>query len=144
MFTTILGGIVSFISGPLIAYLGKLSDNDTAKFRAATGAERDIMVAQLTANAAAWHDRAALLSGLRMTQLLLLAALAPALYHQALVFLDSCPFFGLPYFAHAQGSWKVAALPGPYADREWALIASLLGIQTGLVGVGSYLRYLRK
>lgn len=140
----IIGGLIQFITGPLLAYLGKLSDNDTAKFKAATGADRDVMVAQLQANAAAWHDRAAMLGGMRVTRLLIFAALAPALYHQALVFLDSCPFFGLPVLAHVQGSWKVAALPGPYGEREASLIAALLGIQTGLVGLGSYMRYLHK
>jgi len=144
MLSGIIGGVIQWITGPLLGYLGKLSDNDTARFKAATGADRDVLVAQLQANAAAWHDRAAMLSGLRVTQWLIFAALAPALYHQALVFLDSCPFFGIPYFAHAQGSWRVAALPGPYGEREWSLIASLLGIQTGLVGIGSFMRYLHK
>lgn len=135
-----IAGIVSALTG----YLGKLSDNDTAKFQTAVGADKDVAIAGMQASAAAWHDRADLLKGLKITGWLIGGALIPPIYHQALVYFDSCPFFLLPYFAHAQGSWKVAAAPGIYADRESVLIMGLLGIQGGIgVGIGA-IRALRK
>ena len=147
LLTANLGGIVSAIT----ATIGKLSDNETTKLTSAIGAEKDVAIAQMQASAAAYHDRAAMLSGLWWSHVLIFAALAPAIWHQALVMLDSCPW--LPGFAagffpwiipHEVGSWHVAALPGVYAGREWTLIASLLGIQSALVGGGSFLRWLSK
>jgi hypothetical protein len=141
-----LGTIVSAITGTI----GKLSDNDTAKLTGAIGAERDVAVAQMQASAAAWHDRAAMLSGLWWVHGLIAAVLAPAIWHQGLVILDSCPWLPgfdglLPAIApHRVGSWRVAALPGAYADHEWQLIMSLLGIQSALVGGGSFLRWLSR
>jgi len=141
-----LGTIVSAITGTI----GKLSDNDTAKLASAIGAERDVAVAQLQASAAAYHDRAAMLAGLWWVHALIAAVLAPPIWHQGLVILDSCPW--LPGFdgllpavvPHPVGSWRVAALPGAYADHEWQLIMSLLGIQSALVGAGSFLRWLSR
>lgn len=126
-----LAGIVQAITG----ILGKLSDNQTAQLQTEVGATKDIVVAGMQASAQAWHDRVDLLKGLKITGWLIGAALIPPIYHQALVYFDSCPFFLIPYFAHGQGSWKVAAAPGIYADRESVLIMGLLGIQ-GTVGVG--------
>lgn len=126
-----LAGIVSAITGTI----GKLSDNETAKFQVAVGADKEVAVAQIQGAAQAWHDRVDLLKGLKITGWLIGAALIPPIYHQALVYFDSCPFFLIPYFAHEQGSWKVASAPGIYAERESILIMGLLGIQ-GTVGVG--------
>jgi hypothetical protein len=39
---------------------------------------------------------------------------------------------------------RVAALPGAYAGHEWPLIMSLLGIQSALIGGGSFLRWLSR
>jgi hypothetical protein len=39
---------------------------------------------------------------------------------------------------------RVAALPGAYADHEWQLIMSVLGIQSALIGGGSFLRWLSR
>lgn len=135
-----LGGVIGAVGG----IIGKLSDNDTARISAAISGETSISVAGIQAFASVYHDRAAMLAGFKITQFLIVAAIGPAIYHQALVMLDSCPFFLVPYFAHAQGSWHVAPLPGAYADHEWALIGSLLGIQTGLFGIGAFARYLHK
>jgi hypothetical protein len=140
-----LGGIVTAITGTI----GKLSDNATTKLTSAIGAEKDVAIAQMQASAAAYHDRAAMLQGLWWSHALIALALAPAIWHQALVMLDSCPL--LPGFAdgwfpwlvdHRIGSWHVPPLPPPYADREWQIIVSLLGIQSALVGGGSFLRWL--
>src|SRR5690242_16681373 len=112
-----LSSIVSAITGTI----GKLSDNETARFQTAVGADKDVAIAGMQASAAAWHDRVDLLKGMKITSYLIGGALIPPIYHQALVYFDSCPFFILPYFAHVQGSWAVAAAPGIYADRESVL-----------------------
>jgi hypothetical protein len=142
-----LGTIIAAVTGTI----GKLSDNDTAKLRTAIGAERDVVVAQLQASAAAYHDRSAMLAGMWWAHVLIVAALAPPIWHQGLVMLDSCPLLPgladgwLPWIVPREvGSWRVAALPGAYADHEWQLIMSLLGIQSALIGGGSFLRWLRK
>lgn len=141
-----LGTIVSAVTGTI----GKLSDNDTTKLTTAIGAEKDVAIAQMQASAAAYHDRAAMLYGLWWVHVLIAATLAPAIWHEGLVLLDSCPWLPgidglLPsMLPHQVGSWRVAALPAPYADHEWQLIMSLLGIQSALVGGGSFLRWLHK
>jgi hypothetical protein len=129
-----LAGIFTAVSG----LLGKLSDNDAAKFATAAGADKEVAIAQLTTSAQVWHDRVDLLKGLKITSWLIGAALIPPIYHQALIYFDSCPFFLIPYFWHVQGSWKVAEAPGIYAEREGILIMALLGIQGGIgVGIGA-------
>ena len=62
----------------LVTHTHRDHSPNTPRLKAATGADRDVMVAQLQANASAWHDRSAMLSGMRVTQLLIFAALAPA------------------------------------------------------------------
>ena len=79
-------GIIQWITGSLLAYLGKLSDADVQKFKAATGAERDVIVAQLSANAAAYHDRVRLMAGFGWAQFLIVLAVLPPILHQGLVF----------------------------------------------------------
>jgi hypothetical protein len=113
----------------------------------AIGAERDVVVAQLQASAAAYHDRSAMLAGMWWAHVLIVAALAPPIWHQSLVMLDSCPLLpGLadgwvPWIVpHQVGSWRVAALPGAYVDHEWQVIMS----QSALIGGGSFLRWLHK
>jgi hypothetical protein len=142
-----LGTVVSAITGTI----GKLSDNDTARLTTAVGAERDVAVAQMQASAAAYHDRAAMLAGMWWAHGLIIAALAPPIWHQGLVMLDSCPWLPglsdgwLPWIVpHQVGAWRVAALPGAYADHEWQLIMSLLGIQSALIGGGSFLRWIKR
>jgi hypothetical protein len=104
----------------------------------------------MQASAAAYHDRAAMHYGMWWAHLLIAAALAPPIWHEALVMLDSCPWLPgfdgwLPWVVpHQVGSWRVAALPGAYADQEWQLIMSLVGIQSALVGGGSFLRWLSR
>ena len=150
LWNTIVGnlpGIVTAITGTI----GKLSDNDTARLKSAIGAEKDVVVAQLQASAAAYHDRAALLYGMSWVHFLIFATLAPCIWHHGLVILDSSPLIPglgdgwLPGIVeHKVGSWKVAALPGDYSSHEWQLIMALLGVQSALVGGGSFLRWLGK
>jgi hypothetical protein len=123
----LISGNLGTITTAITGVLGKISDNETAR-----------VVAQLNTSAAIWKDRVDLLKGLKITGWLVGAALIPPIYHQALVYFDSCPFFIIPYFAHEQGSWKVAQAPGIYAERESILIMSLLGIQSAVgVGIGA-------
>lgn len=126
-----LGGIVSAIVG----YLGKMSDNDTTKLVAAIGADKQVAVSQLQTSAQMYHDRVDLYKGMWVIQWLIAAATIPAIYHMGGVFMDSCQtIFG---FYHPVGSWRFIALPKPYDEYEWKIIASLLGISTSLtVGLG--------
>ena len=128
-----LGGIISAITG----VVGKLSDNETARLQSAMNADKEVAIAQLQAHAQAYQTRVDLLKGMKVTQWLIAAAMIPPIYHMGGVFLDSCPFFVLPYFSHTVGTWKFVELPKPYDQYEWLLVSSLLGIQTGLtVGMG--------
>src|SRR5215471_1798737 len=144
---SVLTGNLSKVVEVVTGYLGKLSDNDTARFEAQVGANKDVAIAAMQTSANVYHDRVDLLKGMRATQWLLIAALLPPILHQGMVFLDSTPFPFLWYDGvgiHSVGSWKVPKAPAPYDEREWSMIASLLGIQTGLVGISSLLRWLHK
>lgn len=147
------GGGFAGILKVVTDHLGKLSDNETTQIQAKVGAGKDVIVAQLQTGQQAWVTRANLLAGLKVTQYLIAAALIPPLYHQGCIYFDSSPFPWVWWFAgdwlpsfgiHEQGSWKVFKAPPPYDDREWQMIASLLGIQatvttvlTGLKMLGS-------
>lgn len=126
---------------PFLAHLDTTAKVDGEKFKNATGADRDVALAQVQATVAAAHDRA----GMRVTQWLIALALAPPLLHQGMVFLDSTPFPCLDWSAwlpaitsHPVGSWRVPKAPPPYDDREWQMICSLLGIQAAVqTGLGA-------
>jgi hypothetical protein len=127
----ISGNIPGIIKG-VTDTIGKISDNETTR-----------LTAELQSYSAAWQARVDLLKGLKVTQWLLVAALFPPLLHQGMIFLDSTPFpyiwfdtFWPAFHMHDIGSWKVPQAPGAYHEREWLMIASLLGIQTG-VGIAS-------
>jgi hypothetical protein len=137
-------GNIGTIANVVAGVVGKLSDNQTAQTGQAMGAETAVQMAQIQAAAAAWHDRASLFGGMRIIQWLILVALAPPLAHEGLVFIDSL-CWGLDIHGVARGcQLGIPRLPAVYEEREWALITSLLGIQTGVVGVGSFLRWLHK
>ena len=119
---------------------------DADKFKAATGADRDVAVAQIQGNAAAWHDRVDLYKSARSLQFLIVLTLIWPIMHQSMIYLDSslcnsqakreheCLFvgriLGMP--------WQIAKAPSPYDEREWLMIASLLGINTALgLGIGA-------
>jgi hypothetical protein len=127
----ISGNIPGIIKG-VTDTIGKISDNETTR-----------LTAELQSYSAAWQARVDLLKGLKVTQWLLVAALFPPLLHQGMIFLDSTPFpyiwfdtFWPAFHMHDIGAWKVPQAPGAYHEREWLMIASLLGIQTG-VGIAS-------
>lgn len=129
-----LAGIAKAVTGTIKT----LSDNDTARFQAAVGADKEVAIAHIQAAGDAWSKRVDLLKSMRVTQWLIAAALIPPLIHQGAIYLDTTPF---PYFnlfsieTHVVGSWRVPKAPPPYDEREWLMISALLGIQS-LVGVG--------
>jgi hypothetical protein len=135
------GGGVAGIVKIVTDFLGKQSDNEATKFTAAVSGDRDVAVARLQTGAAVYKSRVDLLSGLKVTQWLIAGALVPPILHQGMIFLDSTPFpnpvFDWPLVQmHVVGTWSVPKAPEPYDQREWELIASLLGIQ-GAVSVGA-------
>ncbi len=131
-----IGGAVTAI----MSIVSKVSDNDTTK-----------KVAELQANTAIWHDRVDLIKSVKLIQILIALALLPPIIHQGAIYLDSTPF---PYLAwdtwwwrwtlHDQGSWKVVRAPAPYDEREWVMISSLIGIQSGLTIAMGWLTKLGK
>lgn len=139
------GGGIGGIAKTVTDFFGKLSDNDTAKVTAALGADSQVAMEQVKANATAFHDRVDLIKSVKIMQWLIAAALIPPILHSGAVYLDSTPFFYigwdsiLPHLAtHEQGAWSVVKAPPPYDDREWQMIASLLGIQSAAtLGLGA-------
>ena len=146
LITANLSTIVSAITGTIAT----LTDNETARLTTVVGAQKEVVVAQMAASAAAYHERNATLGGLWWMHVLIASVLLPAVWHEGLVILDSCSF--LPGFQnnwpglyeHHVGSWRVPGLPGVYADHEWQLIMALIGIQSSLVAGGSFLSWLHK
>ena len=115
------GSIVNSVTG----VVGKLSDDKAAEFAAASGAEKDVLVARMQADSQAYQARVSLYRGMFWLQFALLATYVGPLWHSMLVYLDSCPF--LPLFTwehwfelapHVVGSWHVPVLPGNYCTEE--------------------------
>lgn len=131
-----LSGVISAVTG----VIGKLSDNDAAKLRAAIGADTTVAVTQLQTEAQVTTARFDYLGGMWITQWLIAIALLPPLIHSGMIYLDSSPFLW-----HNVGSWGVPKAPPPYDEREWLMIASLLGIQTAVTtGLGITRMMLRR
>jgi hypothetical protein len=136
------------IAGGVVSVLNKRSDVALGELQSTVGAERDTLIARIQADAAGYQTRSGLMKGMWWLSFALFLAYFGPLWHSLLVYLDSCPF--IPWFdgwipaiiPHPVGSWKVAALPGLYGDHEWQIIAALLGIQTAVVGGGSFLNWL--
>jgi hypothetical protein len=127
-----LGTITTAITGAL----GKFSDNETTR-----------VVAQVNAATETWKARVDLFKGMWVTQWLIAAALIPPLTHQGMIYLDTSPFpyvwvdgWFLAIKMHVIGSWGVPQAPGDFHAREWAMIASLLGIQGALTVASTALR----
>lgn len=146
------GLILSFIAklgGTVTGYLFKKKIADIVHTGIAAKVGKDVIVAELQTGAELYRTRADLLKSFKWTQWLIFAALVPPILHQGMVFLDSTPF---PYIdfdyiwptikMHVQGSWGVVKAPAPYDEREWQLIASLLGIQGGLSVGMAFLKFL--
>jgi hypothetical protein len=143
------GGGFSGVVKSVTEHLGKLSDNETTQVTAKVGAGKEVLTNALQTGQQGWATRADLLKGLKVTQWLIAAALIPPIVHQGMIYLDSCPFPYVWWFAtdwlpsinmHVQGSWAVFKAPPPYDDREWQMIASLLGIQATVTALMTGLR----
>lgn len=148
MFGLILGFIAK-LGGTVTGYLFKKKIADVVETAIAAKVGKDVIIAELQTGAEMFKTRADMLKSFKWTQWLIFAALVPPLLHQGMVFLDSTPFpyLGFDYLMpviemHEVGSWKVPKAPPPYDEREWQLIASLLGIQGGLSVGLSLLKFL--
>lgn len=127
---------------PILDRLNKKSDTDLEKVKVAVGAERDVMLAQIQANIAAYETRAQLLVaqwGRPEIRILILVIAIPAAVHFGAVMLDSVPLFG-----HVVGSWKIPKLPTPYDTYEWIILQSFFVLAPVQVGMGALARWLNK
>jgi hypothetical protein len=116
---------------PVLDYLTARQNVDLEQFKAATGAERDVLLAQLQAEVAANAQRAAMAStffGWWLTRWLIGIMLACAIAHQCAVFLDSLCWVTAAR-PHGGCGFGFPKLPPPYDEREWLLISTLFGIQ---------------
>jgi hypothetical protein len=150
-----LGALGDSFFKPFLAHLDTAAKIDADKFKAATGAERDVVIAQTQANSAAFHEQreeAKARWGHWSTKLLIFCAAFPPIMHSGAVYLDSIPF---PYLAwqtwwfavqtHVQGSWAVARAPGVYEGQELTIIAAVVGYQLGQTAIGGLIgRFSRK
>jgi hypothetical protein len=131
-----LSGVISALTG----VIGKLSDNDAAKLKAAIGADTTVAVTQLQTESRVTEARFNYLGGMWITQWLIAAALIPPIVHSGMIYLDSSPIFW-----HVVGSWSVPPAPSPYGEREWLMISALLGISTvATTGLGITRMFMRR
>lgn len=137
---SLLFGLLMKIPGMLdgvLGYLNKRTDADLQKFITATGAEKEAQIAQLRANAEAFHDQMQL-SALRWgwwgTRWLLMIAAVPPIVHSGAVYLDSTFKFG----------WAIAKAPGVYEGQELSIIAAVVGYQVTQTAVGGFMGWLNK
>lgn len=124
----ISGGGLTGVIGAISSVVSKFGDNETAR-----------RVAELKADVSIFHDRVDLIKSVRLVQILLAMAMLPPILHQGSIYLDSTPFPFLlwdgllpSWHVHVQGSWHVTKAPPPYDEREWLMVSTLLGIQSGL------------
>lgn len=135
MIATVVGWLLPLLGNsflkPVLDYLTTRQNVDAEKFKAATGAERDVALAQLQAEIAANAQRAAMASmffGWWVTRWLIGIMLAFAVAHQCAVFLDSMCWITAAR-PHGGCGFGFPKLPAPYDEREWLLISTLFGIQ---------------
>ena len=95
MIATVVGWLLPLLGNsflkPVLDYLSTRQNVDLEKFKAATGAERDVLIAQLQAEVAANANRRAMASmffGWWLTRWLIGVMLACAVAHQCAVFLE--------------------------------------------------------
>jgi hypothetical protein len=133
-----LGTLGDAFFKPFLAHLDTAAKIDADKFKQATGAERDVVLAQMQANSAAFHEQqqlAALRWGWWGTRWLLVAAALPPIVHSGAVYLDSTFRFG----------WAIARAPGVYEGQELTIIAAVVGYQLGQTAIaGLFGRFARK
>lgn len=136
-----LAAILAVVNA-ILSIFGKSIDASVDKEKTKVNAAKDISVAQINAEPELYKSRVDLLKGFAITQWLIAGALIPPIYHAGGVYLDSCPFFLIPYFPHLVGSWGFVALPGSYPEMQTTLITSLLGINAGMAVGGSFVKSL--
>jgi hypothetical protein len=122
------------LSVGILTWLNKKTDADLEKFKTGVGADTTINVEEIRA-------RTTLAQGLLaqrkadadhwFTAWMVPTAFGVCLLHVAGIVFDSMPMLG-----HVVGSWKIAALPGPYAGMDAAIVLSICGVAQ----VGSMVR----
>ncbi len=133
-----LGTLGDAFFKPFLAHLDTAAKIDADKFKEATGAERDVIIAQTQASASAYHEQMqlnALRWGWWGFRWLLVAAALPPVIHSGAVYLDSTFKFG----------WAIARAPGVYEGQELTIIAAVVGYQLGQTAIGGLIgRFSRK
>lgn len=145
------GGLPAMVS-TFTKYLQNKDNEATKRLEIEANTTKDVVVEKMHADTATFHDRVNLLKRMRFTQIVLFMALFFPVLHQSMIYFDSSMCNATAKRQHEclwvgrqlGMPWQVAKAPDPYADREWQIIAALLGIQTGIsVGVG-FMSLLRK
>lgn len=113
-------GLVSLFGNailkPVLAHLQHKTDAEVEKLKVATGAEKEIALASLTATIQANAQRLALATEFRI---LVYAIALPYVLHSGAVMLDSTFAFG----------WSVPTAPGQFATYEREILLSFFVLQ---------------
>src|SRR5262245_11452667 len=116
----LVGMLGDAIVKPVIAAIAQKRDSELEKFKAATGAERDALIAALQAETAANEQKRALRAqagrfGPTLLAGLLLFAVPTGLHYWAVVLDSVCGMWSDPACV---GSWKVATLGNLHATEQ--------------------------
>lgn len=138
----ILGWLLKFMGSSAFDSIGKwltsVSNDSATKFVAATGAEKDVVVAQMQTNAAVYHDQAMLAQTRSslwwMNFLVFLAAIGPVTHFTSVFFVSTIPAL----------HWVVDAVPKAYAEQEFKVIATIVGYSIANNGINIIGKFARK
>lgn len=131
MLFSILLGLVPKLGTWFLDYLNKKSDADLEKFKTAVGGDVQLNVAELRYKVEIARMAADSRKDDRehwFTAWMVPTAFAIFILHVAAVVFDSIPLLG-----HEVGSWRVAKLPGLYADMQYNIVMTICGV----AGVGA-------
>lgn len=118
--------LIPGLASGFLEWLNKKTDADLEKFKTAIGGDVQLNVAELRYKVEVARMASELRAGDRehwFTAWMVPTAFAIFIFHAAAVVFDSIPLMG-----HVVGSWKVAALPGPYADMQYNIILTVCGV----------------
>ncbi len=137
MIFTLLGLVPGLLSAAL-SYFQKQADNELAKYTTGVQADTQVIVAQITADIEARKLAAASRQADRGS--LWTAWMFPTAFGICMIYFGAIVFDSLPLFGHVIGSWRIAALPGPWTDVAKTIILAAAGI----VGINSVTRRIFK
>jgi hypothetical protein len=126
MLFSILMGLMPKLGSWFVDYLGKRSDNELEKIKATIGGDVQLNVAELRYKVEIARMAADMRKDDRehwFTAWMVPCAFSIFILHVAAVVFDSMPLLG-----HEVGSWKVAKLPGIYADMQYNIIMTICGV----------------